>query len=164
MIATGAIPTLNLPAQTMTVLGLLLIGLGSGGIKPCVAAFGGDQFKLPEQAKQIATFFSFFYFAINAGSLISTYLMPILREDVHCFGDLDCFSLAFGIPGALMIVSIFIFVLGRSLYIVKKPAGNIIVRVTKCILVSFSKSFCTVNLSCFDFLECNFNKVKAKGK
>lgn len=120
----------------MTVFGLLLIGIGSGGIKPCVAAFGGDQFKLPEQAKQIATFFSFFYFAINAGSLISTYLMPIVREDVHCFGDLDCFSLAFGIPGALMIVSIVVFVLGRSMYIVKKPAGNIIVRVSKCIFVS----------------------------
>jgi len=25
--------------------GLLLIALGTGGIKPCVAAFGGDQFK-----------------------------------------------------------------------------------------------------------------------
>lgn len=136
LIAAGAVPTLNLPAQTMTVFGLLLIGIGSGGIKPCVAAFGGDQFKLPEQAKQIATFFSFFYFAINAGSLISTYLMPIVREDVHCFGDLDCFSLAFGIPGALMIVSIVVFVLGRSMYIVKKPAGNIIVRVSKCIFVS----------------------------
>ena len=26
------------------VLGLILIGLGTGGIKPCVSAFGGDQF------------------------------------------------------------------------------------------------------------------------
>ena len=25
------------------IIGLLLIGLGTGGIKPCVAAFGGDQ-------------------------------------------------------------------------------------------------------------------------
>ena len=57
MIALGAIPVLNLPAKGFTVVGLLLIGLGSGGIKPCVAAFGGDQFKIPEQAKQLATFF-----------------------------------------------------------------------------------------------------------
>lgn len=135
LITIGAIPTLHLPAQTFTIIGLILIGLGSGGIKPCVAAFGGDQFKLPEQAKQIATFFSFFYFSINAGSLISTYLMPILREDVHCFGDLDCFSLAFGIPGALMIISIVIFVAGRKMYTVKKPEGNIIVSVTMCIFV-----------------------------
>jgi solute carrier family 15 oligopeptide transporter 1 len=136
LIAIGAIPTLNLPAQLMTVIGLLLIGLGSGGIKPCVAAFGGDQFKIPEQAKQLATFFSLFYFSINAGSLIATYLMPVLRNDVHCFGELSCFSLAFGVPGVLMVISVFIFVCGKSLYIVKKPAGNVIVDVTKCIFVS----------------------------
>lgn len=120
----------------MTVIGLLLIGIGSGGIKPCVAAFGGDQFKIPEQAKQLATFFSLFYFSINAGSLISTYLMPVLRNDVHCFGELSCFSLAFGVPGALMVISIFIFVAGKLKYIVKKPTGNVIVEVTKCIFVS----------------------------
>lgn len=118
------------------MIGLVLIGLGSGGIKPCVSAFGGDQFKLPEQAKQLATFFSFFYFAINAGSLISTTLTPIFREDVHCFGDLDCFSLAFGVPGVLMVVSILIFLFGRILYTVKKPTGNVIVLVSKCIIVS----------------------------
>ncbi len=56
----------------MTVLGLVLIAVGTGGIKPCVAAFGGDQFKIPEQAKMLATFFSLFYMSINAGSLIST--------------------------------------------------------------------------------------------
>lgn len=27
------------------MIGLVLIALGTGGIKPCVAAFGGDQFE-----------------------------------------------------------------------------------------------------------------------
>lgn len=133
VIAMGAVPILNLPAKLMTVIGLLLIAVGTGGIKPCVSAFGGDQFKVPEQAKQLATFFSLFYFAINAGSLISTTLTPILREDVHCFGDEDCYSLAFGIPGILMILSIFIFIFGKPLYVIKKPAGNMVLEVTKCI-------------------------------
>uniref|UniRef100_A0A336KPU9 Oligopeptide transporter 1 n=2 Tax=Culicoides sonorensis TaxID=179676 RepID=A0A336KPU9_CULSO len=133
VIAVGAIPTLGLPASVMTVIGLLLIAVGTGGIKPCVSAFGGDQFKLPQQARQLETFFSLFYFAINAGSLISTSLTPVLREDVHCFGNNDCYSLAFGVPGALMIVSIVIFICGRVLYTVKKPEGNMIVVVSKCI-------------------------------
>lgn len=133
LIALGAIPPLNLPATSMTVLGLLFIAVGSGGIKPCVSAFGGDQFKLPEQAVQLAKFFSLFYFAINAGSLISTTLTPILREDVHCFDSPDCFSLAFGVPAVIMIVSIIIFVCGRSMYIIKKPAGNMVVLVFKCV-------------------------------
>lgn len=106
MIALGAIPTLKLPVSTITVIGLLLIAIGTGGIKPCVSAFGGDQFKLPEQTKQLATYFSVFYLAINIGSLISTTLTPILREDVQCFGENECYSLAFGVPGALMLVSI----------------------------------------------------------
>lgn len=133
LIALGAIPPLNLPATSMTVLGLLFIAVGSGGIKPCVSAFGGDQFKIPEQAIQLAKFFSLFYFAINAGSLISTTLTPILREDIHCFNGQDCYSLAFGVPAVLMIFSILVFICGKSLYTIKKPAGNMVVLVFKCI-------------------------------
>lgn len=106
IIALGAIPTIPLPANVATMIGLLLISIGTGGIKPCVAAFGGDQFKIPEQAIQLASFFSIFYMSINAGSLISTTLTPILREDVNCFGDNGCYSLAFGVPAMLMVVSI----------------------------------------------------------
>lgn len=29
--------------RTTSMIGLLLIATGTGGIKPCVAAFGGDQ-------------------------------------------------------------------------------------------------------------------------
>ncbi|KAJ6638650.1 Peptide transporter family 1 [Pseudolycoriella hygida] len=133
VISVGAIPPLHLPASTVTVLGLMFIAIGTGGIKPCVAAFGGDQFKIPEQAKMLATFFSLFYMSINAGSLISTTVTPILREDVHCFGEEDCFSLAFGVPGVLMITSIIVFIIGRSFYKIEKPSGNMFVMVSKCI-------------------------------
>jgi dipeptide/tripeptide permease len=43
----------------------------------CIA---GDQFKLPEQDRQLQTFFSVFYFSINAGSFISTIVTPAIRE------------------------------------------------------------------------------------
>ncbi|KAM8719790.1 hypothetical protein ACLKA7_005935 [Drosophila subpalustris] len=133
LLTLGAIGPLNLPVETFTMLGLALIALGSGGIKPCVAAFGGDQFKVPEQLKQITSFFSLFYFSINAGSLISTTVTPILREDVHCFGDINCYPLAFGVPAVLMVVSVIIFVLGRPLYKIKPPAGNMVVLVSSTI-------------------------------
>lgn len=105
--AISAVPKLSLDLRVIILLvGLVLIAVGSGGIKPCVAAFGGDQFKLPEQTAQLATYFSIFYFSINLGSLISSSLTPILREDVHCFGDNDCYSLAFGVPAVLMFIAI----------------------------------------------------------
>ncbi|XP_052870615.1 peptide transporter family 1-like, partial [Anopheles cruzii] len=163
LIALGAIPPLQLPATSMTVLGLLFIAVGSGGIKPCVSAFGGDQFKLPEQAAQLAKFFSLFYFAINAGSLISTTLTPILREDVHCFGDANCFSLAFGVPAALMILSIAIFVCGRAMYTIKKPSGNMIVLVFKCITNALSvrseeKTSASPREHWLDYAEAKYGK------
>lgn len=88
------------------MVGLILISVGTGGIKPCVTAFGADQYTLPEQAKQLAAYFGLFYMTINAGALISTIVTPILREDVSCFGDDTCFSLAFGVPGVLMLLSV----------------------------------------------------------
>ena len=122
----------------LTILGLSLIAIGSGGIKPCVAAFGGEQFKMPEQAKQIATFFSLFYFSINAGSLLSTSITPILREDVQCFGMDDCFPLAFGVPAILMIAAVLFFIAGKFLYTILPNQGNMLVKVSKCISVSNS--------------------------
>lgn len=93
-------------SREISLLGLLFIAIGTGGIKPCVSSFGGDQFVLPEQSLQLQQFFSFFYFSINAGSMISTFLTPSLRNDVKCFGENSCFPLAFGVPAILMIISV----------------------------------------------------------
>lgn len=92
--------------REFSLLGLLLIAIGSGGIKPCVAAFGGDQFVLPQQERHLITFFSVFYFAINSGSLVSSFLTPELRYGVKCFGERECYSLAFFVPAVLMVASI----------------------------------------------------------
>ncbi|XP_014370098.2 peptide transporter family 1 [Papilio machaon] len=140
LISLTAMPPLDLPKLEFTILALLLIAFGTGGIKPCVSAFGGDQFKLPEQERYLGYFFSLFYFSINAGSLISTFLTPILRADVHCFGENDCYSLAFGVPGLLMIVSIVFFVAGKRLYIIKNPAGNVLGNVSACVGYALVKS------------------------
>ena len=90
----------------MSFIGLALIGLGTGGIKPCVSAFGGEQFKVPEQSAYVTIFFSIFYASINAGSLISTLLTPYLRTSYQCFGQDSCFPLAFGVPAILMAVAV----------------------------------------------------------
>ena len=61
---------------------------------------------MPEQAHHMKSFFSMFYASINGGSLISTILTPILRQNTACFGQDSCYPLAFGVPAALMIVAI----------------------------------------------------------
>ena len=76
--------------------------------------------------EQLAGFFSLFYASINAGSLLSTFISPILR-DTQCFDRDDCFFIAFIVPAVLMGVAIIAFVIGRSKYIETPPAGNIFV-------------------------------------
>src|SRR5262245_34311610 len=59
--------------------GLFLIALGSGGIKPCVSAFVGDQFT--EKNKHLARpVFEAFYWMINFGSFFASLSLPkVLR-------------------------------------------------------------------------------------
>src|SRR5687767_4136845 len=96
-------------------IGLTLIAIGSGGIKPCVAAHVGDQFGL-SNAHLLPRVFGWFYFAINFGSFVSTLLTPFLLSR---YGP----SLAFGVPGALMLAATWIFWLGRRKF-VHIPAGG----------------------------------------
>uniref|UniRef100_A0A336LY20 CSON004942 protein n=1 Tax=Culicoides sonorensis TaxID=179676 RepID=A0A336LY20_CULSO len=175
-LTAGAVPPFNLPARTFTFLGLALISLGGGGIKPCVAPFGGDQFKLPQQAKQLAWFFSIYYFAINFGAFISTIVTPIFRDDVKCFGDQDCFSLGFFFPACLMTISFTIFVLGKPLYILKPLEGNMMFKVSGAVWTGIKgkwntkkdddkKEHCeTLTGNCVDFTSnLQFKRHEATG-
>ncbi|VDL84677.1 unnamed protein product [Nippostrongylus brasiliensis] len=110
--------------QFLDLLSIMLVGLGTGGIKPCVPAFGADQFP-QEEKEMISMFFSVFYVAINCGSLISTFITPILRVQ-SCFGAETCFSLAFGVPAVLMILATVLFVVGTPCYVRNPPKENII--------------------------------------
>ncbi len=95
-------------------VGLGLIALGSGGIKPCVAAFVGDQFDQTNKHRAKVVFDSF-YWIINFGSLFASFLMPIFLRQLGP-------AIAFGIPGVLMFISTVILWLGRKLYVMVPPA------------------------------------------
>ncbi|XP_061736128.1 solute carrier family 15 member 1 [Nerophis ophidion] len=117
----------------MSMVGLFLIALGTGGIKPCVAAFGGDQFG-DHQEKQRRTFFSVFYLCINGGSLLSTIITPILRaQECGIHSKQSCYPLAFGVPAALMVVALVVFIVGSGMYYKAEPEGNIMMEVCQCI-------------------------------
>ncbi len=94
--------------------GLFLIAFGSGGIKPLVVSFVGDQFD--QTNKHLAKIvFDAFYWIINFGSFFASLLMPIF---LHEFGA----SVAFGIPGLLMLIATIIFWAGRHKYVHVPPA------------------------------------------
>lgn len=96
-------------------IGLSLIAIGSGGIKPCVSANVGDQFSTTNK-HLIPRVFGWFYFSINLGSFVSTLLTPFLLRHVGPHW-------AFGVPGILMGLATLFFWLGRNKYAHIPPGG-----------------------------------------
>lgn len=97
-------------------LGLTLIAIGSGGIKPCVSAHVGDQFGSQNQ-HLLARAFGWFYFSVNFGSFFSILLIPYLLEH---YGALA----AFGVPAVLMLLATYVFWTGRYKFAHIPPGGK----------------------------------------
>lgn len=103
------------PGREGLALGLCLIAIGAGGIKPCVSAHVGDQFG-SQNEHLLGRVFSWFYFSINLGAFISTLLTPVLLDR---YGH----HVAFGVPGVLMGFATLLFWMGRNRF-VHIPAGG----------------------------------------
>uniref|UniRef100_A0A672K675 Solute carrier family 15 member 1-like n=1 Tax=Sinocyclocheilus grahami TaxID=75366 RepID=A0A672K675_SINGR len=69
-----------------------------------------------------------------AGSLLSTLITPVLRaQECGIHTQQQCYPLAFGVPAALMVISLVVFISGSGMYIKTDPEGNIMWSVCKCI-------------------------------
>ncbi|MBI4817514.1 MAG: MFS transporter [Deltaproteobacteria bacterium] len=106
-------------AEMGMYLGLALIAIGSGGIKPCVSANVGDQFS-KKNGHLVTKVFQIFYFIINFGSFFSTLITPVLYK---VYGP----EVAFGVPGIFMAIAAVIFWTGRNRFVrvPPNPGGRI---------------------------------------
>ena len=111
----GSTAWVDMSPGIVLALGLVLISVGSGGIKPCVSAHVGDQFGA-KNSHLLEKVFGWFYFSINTGAFLSTMLTPWLLE---WYGP----HLAFGVPGVLMALATVAFWMGRKKFI-HIPAGG----------------------------------------
>ena len=103
-------------------IGLGLIAVGAGGIKPCVSAHVGDQFGQTNQ-NLLSRAFAWFYFSINLGAFASSLATPWLLQH---YGS----SVAFGVPGVLMLIATLTFRAGRHRFAHIPPGGMHFVRET----------------------------------
>jgi POT family proton-dependent oligopeptide transporter len=123
----------------LLAIGLVMIAMGAGGIKPCVSTNVGDQFG--ETNKHLLPkLFNWFYFSINAGSALSTLIIPWLLERWHAsegfkkgWPALSAFlesprlhspDIAFGLPGVFMVIATIFFWAGRKKFVHIPPAGR----------------------------------------
>jgi proton-dependent oligopeptide transporter, POT family len=99
---------------TGLLVGLGLIAIGAGGIKPCASAFAGDQIP-PGKDALLSRLYDLYYWMINLGSTVGTLLIPLLLDRVSP-------RVAFGVPGLAMAAALVVFYAGRGRYVHVPPA------------------------------------------
>ncbi|KAK7275242.1 hypothetical protein RIF29_16351 [Crotalaria pallida] len=115
-------------------ISLLLGALGSGGIRPCVVAFGADQFDEsdPKQTTKTWSYFNWYYFVMGASMLVAVTVLVYIQDNVG-------WGLGFGIPATAMFLSIIAFIVGYPLYKNFDPAGSPFTRLIQVAVAAFHK-------------------------
>ncbi|XP_022718283.1 protein NRT1/ PTR FAMILY 5.10-like isoform X1 [Durio zibethinus] len=105
---------------------LYLVAIGQGGHKPCVQAFGADQFDGNDPKESIAksSFFNWWYFTLSVGVNLSLVIIVYIQDNLS-------WALGFGILCIVMLVALLVFLLGTKTYrySVKVNEGNPFTRI-----------------------------------
>ncbi|XP_059157142.1 solute carrier family 15 member 4-like [Physella acuta] len=121
----------NDPAQVLSsenrrifyIVGLVLVAIGTGGIKANVGLFGAQQVQdLGPEAVQ--TFFNWFYWFVNAGGLIAFSAIAHVQQNIS-------FTWGFFIPLVSMLLSLIILNVARKHYIYKSGQGSVLITTFK---------------------------------
>ncbi|KAK7294213.1 hypothetical protein RJT34_17100 [Clitoria ternatea] len=118
--------------NTMLISSLALMAIGHGGLS-CSLAFGADQVNRkdnPNNSRALEIFFSWYY-ASTAFAIIIAFTVVVYIQD-H-FG----WKLGFGVPAALMFLSIVFFFLASPLYVKNQLQGSLIKGFARVTVVAY---------------------------
>ncbi|CAD6333829.1 unnamed protein product [Miscanthus lutarioriparius] len=131
-------------------LSLLCTSLGSGGIRPCVVAFGADQFEQQKQqqdssaaeaakaeAERKRRYFNLYFFTMGFAVLLALTVVVYIQENVG-------WGWGFGIPAIGMFISIVVFLVGYPLYVLLRPGGSPFTRLVQVVAAAFKKRHAAV--------------------
>ncbi|KAK9051104.1 hypothetical protein SSX86_027730 [Deinandra increscens subsp. villosa] len=115
-------------------ISLLLTAIGSGGIRPCVVAFGADQFDETDEKQKTTTwkFFNWYYFCMGTSMLVAVTVIVYIQDNVG-------WGWGLGVPSMAMVVSIVGFVVGYPLYRNMVPAGSPFTRLIQVCVAAYKK-------------------------
>ncbi|MBQ9094989.1 MAG: MFS transporter [Akkermansia sp.] len=134
VLATSDLATSVESKQIILFTGLFIIAIGTGGIKPCVSAFVGDQAG-GFDSQTMTRIYSAFYWSINFGSFFAMLVIPFVRDN---WG----YGIAFAIPGVFMALATLVFWLGNNTYKHKAPAQPEFLSVLSCRIFGGARKAC----------------------
>lgn len=122
------------PQLGALIAGLTLLGIGSGGIRPCSIPFGVDQFDptTEEGRSGINSFFNWYYATFTVVLLVALTAVVYIQNSVS-------WVLGFGIPTGLMFGSIILFFLGTRVYVYVKPEGSVFTDMARVFIAAYKK-------------------------
>lgn len=93
------------------IFALYLIAVAQGGHKPCVQAFGADQFdgQDPKESKAKSSFFNWSFSAACGAITVALVILTYIQDNLS-------WGLGFGIPGVVMCLALILFLLGTTTY------------------------------------------------
>lgn len=111
-----------------------MIALGYGGYQPNIATFGADQFDArdPREKQSKQAFFSYFYLALNLGSLFSNTVLDYFEDD-------GMWALGFWASAASAFAGLMLFLGGTAKYRHFRSSGNPIIRFSQVIVAASKK-------------------------
>ncbi|CAJ1951123.1 unnamed protein product [Sphenostylis stenocarpa] len=118
--------------MTMLISSFALMSIGNGGLS-CSMPFGADQVNKkdnPNNQRVLETFFSWYYAFIAFAIIIALTVIVYIQDQ---FG----WKVGFGVPAALMFMSIFFFFLASPLYVKNKVLGSLITGLAQVIVVAY---------------------------
>ncbi|OMP00618.1 Proton-dependent oligopeptide transporter family [Corchorus olitorius] len=118
----------------MFYIAIYLIALGNGAPEPALAAFGADQFdeEDDEERRSKNSFYSYFYVALNMGSLVAETVLAYIQNIGH-------WVLGFWICATCATIAFSLLLCGTLRYRHFKTVGNPISRFSQVIVASLRK-------------------------
>ncbi|RLM55459.1 hypothetical protein C2845_PM10G06200 [Panicum miliaceum] len=113
---------------------LLLNAVGAGGYRPCIVAFGADQFDESRAAERARSwgFFNWYYFCNGASMLLAVTAVVYVQDNVG-------WGWGLGVPAVCMGVSVAAFVAGYPMYRRLDPAGSPFTRLAQVVVAAAKK-------------------------